>query len=565
MKRTGLPALLVVIVLTFIYAGYVAYPLLQTVRESVMVNGRWTFSNYLSLFTFEQTGNIEAVWNSVAVSLLSVLCSGLLGSFLAFVLTQVEVPLRAFLSRLAILPVALPPLVGVIAFLFVFGESGIVPRAVYELFGAGGGLLALDGFPAIVAVHTYSFNVYFYLFVAAGLERLDAAQLEAARSLGASTGRILRRVVIPELTPALMGASILTFMASMASFSAPLLFGGERRFMTLQIYNAKLNGELDVAATQAVLLTVVSIVFFIALRSVSRVPAAGRRSKGAGHVGVVPLGRGAKRTLALACVGLLFLEALPIVAIALISFAQEGAWTWQILPVVYTLENYAKLLAEPGVFDPIVNSIVMSIVAVAACVLVGGAGAYILTKGILRPVRFPADVALTVPFAVPGTVIALGLILAFNTPTVLTGNSVLVGTFWILPLAYFMRMFPLVVRSTSASLDMVDDSLIEAGTTFGAGPWRRFRKIVLPLIVPGIVSGALLVMISALGEFVSSILLYTYSNRPVSVEILAQMRMYNFGSAAAYSVFLLLLIGALAFVSRFAAAGRGDSRRQYFG
>jgi len=147
-------------------------------------------------------------------------------------------------------------------------------------------------------------------------------------------------------------------------------------------------------------------------------------------------------------------------------------------------------------------------------------------------------------------VIAISLILAFNTPTVFTGGEVLVGTFIILPLAYFVKMFPLVVRSTSAALTQVDDSVLEAAETFGAGAVHRLRKVLVPLIWPGIVSGGLLVMITALGEFVSSILLYTYANRPISVEILAQMRTYNFGAAAAYSVLLLVLILLLTVVAQ---------------
>ncbi|MGB5873439.1 MAG: ABC transporter permease subunit, partial [Bacteroidota bacterium] len=156
---------------------------------------------------------------------------------------------------------------------------------------------------------------------------------------------------------------------------------------------------------------------------------------------------------------------------------------------------------------------------------------------------------LTLPYAIPGTVVAISLILAFNTPSIITGNAVLVGTFWLLPLAYVLRTYPLVVRSTAAAFDQVEDSLLEAGRSSGAGPWRIFRKIVLPLVLPGIVSGSLLAMIAALGEFVSSILLYAYPSRPISVEILSQLRSLHFGSAAAYCVILLIIILFLIWLS----------------
>jgi len=197
------------------------------------------------------------------------------------------------------------------------------------------------------------------------------------------------------------------------------------------------------------------------------------------------------------------------------------------------------------VFQPIGNSLVMSAIGLVGALMIGGFAAYVTTKGAFRGVQRSADVLLSIPYAIPGTVLAIGLILAFNTPTVATGMTVLVGTFWILPLAYILRTYPLVLRSMSASFQQIDDGLIEAATSLGASPWRRFRSILLPLALPGIVGGAMLTLITLIGEFVASILLYTYSNRPLAVEILAQVRAYSFGQASAFCVVVLLLILAV--------------------
>jgi iron(III) transport system permease protein len=542
---------LLLLVLGIIYVGYVFYPLAMLVAESVHAGEKITLEVYASLFAPTNTATLEAIVNSVLVSLLSVVFSALIGSLVALVFTQCRFPLRRALGNLAIIPLALPPLVGVIAFLFVFGESGILPRLLQNELGLARPPFVLDGIPAIIAVHSYSFNVYFYVLISNALTQLDSSVLEAAEISGSSTLRTLRKVVLPELVPALLAASILTFMTSMASFSAPLLFGGEKRFLTLQIYNAKLNGEMDTAAAVSVLLGVVSALFFVFLKWLTDEAANRTARKGTARAGTIPIPNGIKTILVGLCLLLLAIEMLPMFAIVLISFAREGSWTWQMLPTSYTIENYRKLWSDASVLQPVLNSVQMSLLTVAAAVIVGVSTAYVIVKGPLRRRRFSADVLATLPYAIPGTVIAISLILAFNKPTPFTAQTVLVGTFAILPLAYWMKLFPLVVRSTTASLVQVDDTLLEAGETFGAGAGRRFRKIILPLISPGIISGALLVMISALGEFVSSILLYTYSNRPISVEILAQMRMYNFGAAAAYSVLLLLVILFLVFSTQF--------------
>lgn len=539
MRTTRGSSLVLLLAMGFVYLGYVLYPLLMTVAESLRADSGLTLDVYMSLFN---PAHMDALLNSVSVSILSVFCSGVLGLTFAVVFTQCDFPLRGLLGKLVIIPLALPPLVGVIAFLFVFGESGILPRLLQNLFALEKPPLALDGIPAIVAVHTYSFNVYFYLLASAALRQLDSSVLEAAESFGSSSIRTFRRIVLPELRPALLAASILTFMTSMASFSAPLLFAGEKRFLTLQIYNAKLNGEMDVAAAVSVFLALVSIIVFIIMKRLGDEMPSTRATKGAVRVGTLRLSKGVQRALGLVTVFVLFVEMLPIIAIGLISFAEEGSWTWQILPASYTAENYLRLWQDSNVLQPVANSVLMSLLTMLGAIIFGVALAYIITKGHLRRWHVQADLLATLPYAIPGTVIAISLILAFNKPTVFTAQTVLVGTFIILPLAYWMKMYPLVVRSTSASLAQVDDALLEAAESFGAGTVQRFTRVILPLIRPGIVSGAVLVMITALGEFVSSILLYTYANRPISVEILAQMRMYNFGTAAAYSVFLLVIV-----------------------
>ena len=197
----------------------------------------------------------------------------------------------------------------------------------------------------------------------------------------------------------------------------------------------------------------------------------------------------------------------------------------------------------------------MATLATIGNIIFGVAAALIITKSNV-PGRGLIRILAVLPFAIPGTVIAVNLIVTFNDPTIASFGQILVGSFWILPLAYFIRHIPLIVRSTSAALESYDDRLTEASTDLGAGSWMTFRRVVLPIIGPGIVAGTLLTFVTALGEFVSSIMLYIHSNRPISVEILAQLRLYDFGAAAAYSVFLMILIGLSTLMVRLLGAKR---------
>jgi iron(III) transport system permease protein len=184
------------------------------------------------------------------------------------------------------LPVALPPLVGVIAFLFLYGESGFVTRGLELVLRLDGPPWQLKGPAAILLVHAYSMYVYFYLFTRAALSRLDASVLEAAANLGAGRLRTLLRVTLPLLRPALAGAALLTFMTSLASFSAPYLFGGGFRVMTTQIVASKLNGQDAMAYSETVVLALVALAGLWLMLRLDRgrtaVVGAGRRWRRAG-------------------------------------------------------------------------------------------------------------------------------------------------------------------------------------------------------------------------------------------------------------------------------------------
>ena len=156
-----------------------------------------------------------------------------------------------------------------------------------------------------------------------------------------------------------------------------------------------------------------------------------------------------------------------------------------------------------------------------------------------------------VPWALPGTVVAINLIVAFSQGTPFSFGQVLVGSFWLLPIAYFIRHLPIVFRASSAAFRQIDSSLEEAARNLGAGWFYSFRRITLPLIGPGVLAGTLLAFVTALGEFVASILLYVYDNRPIAIEILSHLRQFNIGSAAAYGVLLLLLVSVVLIASNY--------------
>jgi iron(III) transport system permease protein len=553
-RLTRSPYFIYVLISPLLLFAYVIYPFYQSFLESFGDGG---LANYKRFFSLESTANLEALWTSVYISVLSVITCALVGVTMAFLLERYEFPGRRLLSILVLVPMALPPLVGVLSFTFLYGESGIIPRGIQHIFNLEEVPFSLKGIWGVIVVHTFTMYTYFYLTASAAIKGLDPSLEEAATSLGANRIKIWRRIILPMLTPSLVAASLLVFMIAMASYTAPLIFGVERT-MTMQIYLSRTNGNLDMAATQSTILSFVSISFLIIMRWYQNRRNYQNQSKGISvHRSEVKTKTMKYISMALSFIGVIILL-LPILTLVLISFSADGTWTIQVLPPVYTFDHYIALFTDERTWRPIWNSLQMGFVATVGNIIFGVAAAYAMVRMNFKG-KTLLDILIMVPWALPGTVVAVNLIAAFSEESVFSFNQVLIGTFWILPLAYFVRHLPLVFRSTSASLMQMDQSIEEASRSLGANWWLTFRKIVLPLSITGILAGSLLAFVQSIGEFVASILIYSTSTMPLSVAIFQKMYAFQFGTASAYGVLQIILILIVLTISERLSKGSSGS------
>ena len=497
---------------------------------------------------FNSPADREALRTSIVISVASVFASLAIGIPLAFLLGRFDFPGRRLLRAVATLPAALPPLVGVIAFLFLYGESGVVTRAIQRAFGMAEAPWRLQGVGAIVFVHAYTMYVYVFLFVSAGLERFDASLEEAASGLGASNLQRLRRVTIPLLMPAVAGSMLLVFMNALGSFSAPYVFGGGLRVLSTQILASKTNGAMGLAYVETTVLALSAVAGLAVFRWLDRKRKYTLASKG-GRTRKTIRSRKIQVLTSIFAAVIVIALVLPHLMVVLVSFARDGAWTTQVLPPEYTMENYRRLFSESELWRPIYNSVSMAVIATAANLVVCFIAAYLIVFRRFAGRRL-LELLVALPWAIPATAIALGLAATFNRNDLLTGRVLLVGTFWILPLAYFIRDTPLVSSAVESSLRQMDASLEDAARGLGASWLMTMRRVIIPAARPGLVAGGLLAAVTAVGEFVASVVLYTHANRPISMEILAQLRALAFGTAAAYSVLLILLVLLMTLAAR---------------
>ncbi|MFM1920617.1 MAG: hypothetical protein RLZZ303_2251 [Candidatus Hydrogenedentota bacterium] len=482
----------------------------------------------------------RALLNTLGISFATVACSALVGGGLAYLLSMHRFSGRSALAVVAYFPFALPPLVGVLSFYYLIGRDGALPRLLEQSFGWEDA--APSGAMAILLIHVYSFYVFFYAMLSAALNSLDRSQLEAARTLGAGPWRVFLRVTLPQLRPALLGASMLVFMSSTASFSAPYFFGGDFPMLSVVIFDLRSEYKNEAALTLTVALAATALLGVMLFRGRTRA------AQGAGKGAPQPLRSAAGRRLApLLAWSAIALLVLPHAIILWLAFADHKAWHTELLPTQFTLDNFRLLFSSAASMAPIRNSLWAGGLATVLTVAVGLPAAYLTARG--RPGARWVHWLVMTPWALPGTVIAISLIAAFNFDWLPLYNTV-----WLLPLAYFVRSVPLFTRMAAAAIEPFDATLIEAARTLGASPLYAAWRVVLPMIAPAAGAAAGLALASSLGEFVASILVFVPGNTPIAVHI-NQLSRSGAGQAFAYSVLLMLLTGAT-----FALARRFSSR-----
>ena len=538
--------------------AYVIFPFAALLRESVSsfdASGShqgYTLANLLAVFS--NSDSRAALWNSTWVSLVSTLGAGLIGIPLAFLFTRYRFAGSRWLALAAYVPLTLPPIIGIFAFWLLIGDVGLIPKQLGSWWNDGRPLGVIKGIGAVMLVHAYSFSVYFYAMTSAALQRLDPTLAEAARTLGADRSYTLRKVILPTLSPALVGASALSFMLSMASFSAPYLLANGTPFLSVMIYEVSFaegigNPDFGLAAALSVVGAIICGMFLVLSRRFSRAGSAGRGARATEPVHL----RGARSYTGTAIAGsAAVLLLLPQVVIALISVSEWGQWTDGLLPPGYTTEHYAELASDRSLHASLGNSLWWSAHALLWSLALALAAAWLVTRTTL-PGRRWLHLACVAPLALPGTVVAFALLRAFNVPLPQTFGAILAHTVWLLPLAWCVRCLPLAIEGAIAGLSTADPSHEEAARTLGAGPLRSFVQILMPHLAPALIATAMVVYVTCLGEFVAAFMVYQPTNRPIGVYIYQSMQSGIARGAAASTILVVLMfvvLGIQALVSR---------------
>ena len=530
----------------------VALPVVLIFWTSFIVDGHLNMKAVMDTIMKEET--FQALKMSIMIAACVTVTCTFVGTLFAWLVTRTDLPFKETMKVLFTVPFMLPAFIGALAWKMLLSpRAGYINQLWMAITGTRHALFNIYGFWGIVIIETMYLFPFVFIQVSGALERMDPTLEESARISGAGLFTITRKITIPLIMPAVVAGALLVCLYSLSHFGTPAILGTEVGIYTIPTMIYELIHQSAGSFTAIRAATVLSVVLVLSaaviLYAQNKVIKSGRFQIIAGksvRPTVLKL-RGLRTPLFIfCCVYLLITVVMPTVTIFLVGFLNTYG-----LPLALenmSWENYRYVLFEWKLTkDAIWNSAYLSLSAAFVTMIAGGINSYVLVKLKVRGKWF-LEIHGMLPFSLPGTVIALGVILTWSGRFGIN----LYNTAWIIFVAYIARYMAFSLKSNSAALEQVHDSLVEASRASGATPWQSLRDIVIPLIRPGMVAAFFLIFLPALRELTTSVLLYGPTTRTIGVAIYTLTEVGESVYACALAgIALLLIVGGEILIKRF--------------
>jgi iron(III) transport system permease protein len=503
---------------------FVVYPLIKVLLASFQIRGDWTTANYELLAT--RRIYRAALVNSLTVASFVGVIGTALGFVIAFVLTRTNVPFKRALHLLTLLPIISPPFVGAISILFLFGFNGLVTRQLLQLEDFN-----IYGRWGVVFSQIFTFAPLAYLSLRGVLQSISPTLEDAAFNIGASKWQAFWKVTFPLALPGIFSAFLVVFIESISDFGNPLVLAGAAFPMLAPQAYLEITGSFNLGrgAMLATILLLPSMTAFAIQRYwVSKrqyVTVTGKPTSSTSKI-VTPF---AKWSLYSIVVAFGFLVVAFYAVIVLGAFTRVWGFDYSL-----TLQHLRYVFSVG--LDAVTDTLLIAIVSTPISGVLGMLIAFLVVRR-----SFPGKTALEfgsiLSYAVPGTVVGIGYILAFNSPPL-----ILTGTLAILVLAFVFRYVPVGIQNGIAVLKQIDPHIEEAAQNLGADGVTTFRKVTLPLIAPAFFSGLVYAFVRAMTAISAAIFLVSANWNLMTVQILNQVGSGRLGVAAAFSILTIVIV-----------------------
>lgn len=513
-----------------VFALFLIYPLISLFVDGFLEEGTGAFT--MANFTkfFGKKFYYRSLLNSLKLTVCVTICSLLIGVPLAYIMSFFKIRGKSIIEILIIISMMSPNFIGAYSWILLLGRSGVVTQFLSNTFGIK--MPSIYGFGGMLLVFTLKLYPFIYMYVSGALKKVDVAVCEAAESLGCNAIRKVFTVVMPLVTPTAIASALLVFMNCMADFGTPALIGEGYDVLPTKIYIefvGESGGSAYFASAMASLMVVITAVLFLLQKwyvnkksftmSAMR-PIQPTRAKGAKNV-----------IMHVFTYLLVILSVAPHLVIIWTSLRKTEV---QYFVDGYSFESYTKIFDTA--LSSIQNTYLYCIIALAIIIVLGMLIAYLSVRK-KSMLTSAIDTIAMFPYIIPGSVLGITLLLAFNgkgDPMVLSGTAA------IMIISLVIRRLAYTLRSSSAILYQISPSVEEAAISLGDSPLKAFVKVTAKLMLPGVISGAILSWITLINELSSSVMLYTANTRTMSVAIYNEVIRASYGTAAALATILTL-------------------------
>jgi iron(III) transport system permease protein len=521
----------------------VVYPLYSLIIRAFISYGSLSLNNFHEIFRNKE--NYVALYHSLFVSLISTAIATALGAVLAWIVARTNIPYQKMLRTALVMPFIIPPFITAMAWLQLLGPAGYVNTIYMNLTGSWDPLFVIYGKWAIILVMSLSGYPFVFLTTMGGLERMNPELEEAAQSSGSGIFKVMRDITLPLMAPTIAAGSLLVFVSRIANFGIAAVMGMPENYyvLTTKIYRLidqsfVLKNAQELATAMSVLLVVIAGAGLIGAKLYLRGKEYTVISGKDVQPKVVELGRSRHLLFGLCLFIVLISTVLPVLAMVFTALTKA----YGLPPVIsnWTLNNFRYVLVELQMTKRAIrNSFFLAVSASTVTVFFGLIISYVVVKTQTKGKQL-LDITASMPYSVPGTVFALGMILAWNKE--FFGSFSIYNTIWILLVAYIARYMAHAVRTTSATLAQIHDSLEEAGRSSGARWTQTFRDIVFPLVRPGILAGWFIIFMPSLRELTISVLLWSAGNETLGVAVYNLQEGGDVTSASALAVVMVAVV-----------------------
>ncbi|KXT84695.1 Ferric iron ABC transporter, permease protein [Streptococcus sp. DD11] len=554
-QRVNWKQLILKSALLWLIVAFVVFPNLNLLKDVFFKNGNLTFTAVTKVLNSERA--INSIANSFILAVSMVVTVNIVGTLIVLLTEYWEIKGAKILRLGYMTSLVYGGVVLVAGYKFVYGSKGFM-TSLFQIILPNLDSNWFHGYGAVLFIMTFACTSNHIMFLTNAVRSLDYHTIEAARNMGAKPLTVIYKIVLPTLKPTLFALTILTFLTGLSAVSAPLIVGGTE-FQTINpmiITFAKTTASRDIAAFLAIILGLATIILLTILNrverggnyiSVSKTKAALHKQKILSPVWNV--------ILHVVAYILFLIYMMPIVLVVLYSFSSSAAIkSGKLILSELTLDNYQQLFESSSAFTPYLVSLIYSLLAAVLVTFLA-----IIIARIVHKSKKKFDVIFEygalLPWVLPSTLIAIGLLFTYNVPRLLVFNQVLVGTLIIMLIAYIVVKLPFSYRMIKAVFFSIDDNMEEAAKSMGASTLYTMVKVIIPFIMPTVLSVIVLNFNSLLADYDLSVFLYHPLYQPLGIVIKAASDETATSNAQAmsfvYTVVLMLMSSVALFVTQY--------------